>query len=256
MIGPCEAWIDAEAVFDCGPCAAIPDDEQNATLAEQAAEAASELLYFWSGKRFPGECEATVAPCRIGNWCGQTIEGVPIAVYLDGCDPCTCGAYDPAACSCSKPPTIRLPGRVIEVSEVVVAGEVLDPGDYTVQEHRYLIRTDGGTWPVCQDLADPSFTVTYTRGQAPPASGVLAAKELACDFYKGCSGGDCSVPANVTNLVRQGVTMQFVRPTDIGLRDGVVHTGLRAVSMFLAAFPRRRPGGVASPDVRPAVRNL
>jgi hypothetical protein len=251
MIGPCEAWIDADAVFDCGPCAAIEDADQDDTLATQAAEAASELLFFWSGRRFPGECEATVKVCRQGAWCGgQTIEGVPIEVYT-ACAPCSCGAYDPAACACDDPSTLRLPGRVIEVSEVTIDGDVLDPAAYEVQDHRWLVRTDGGTWPVCSDLQ-----VTYTRGQAPPASGVLAATELACDLYQGCVGGDCSVPANVTNLVRQGVTMQFVRPQDVGLRDGQVRTGLRAVSMFLAAFPRRRPGSVSSPDVRPAVRNL
>lgn len=256
MIGPCEAWIDADAVFDCTPCADIelPDN----TLAALAANAASELLYYWSGRRFPGICDATVRPCRTSPcWGTQVLEGGTI---LDT-GSCGCGAASRPSCGCPEPSWVRLPGRVVEVSEVLVDGAVVDPGVYRVDEHRRLVRTDGGTWPTCQDIGAATteantFQITYTRGSAPPNSGVLAAKALACQLYKGCSGGDCAIPAKVTNVVRQGVSMQFVRPQEVGLKDGLVVTGLEAVSLFLAAFPARRRASIASPDVGATVLNV
>ncbi len=63
----------------------------------------------------------------------------------------------------------------------------------------------------------------------------------------------------MTQLVRQGTTMQLIRPTDIGLdSQGRVKFGLPETERFLAAFGRggrSRRGTVASPDVGPSVRH-
>lgn len=265
MIGPCAPWIEPDDVFACGACAQIAVEDQDADLAELVVQAASEWLYFVTGRRFNGGCETIVRPCGESS-CWPPVQTLDSGFVIVPTGDCGCGSTSWDTCSCPSVATLRLPGPAMEITEILIDGAVLAPSTYRLDERRYLVRLDGGQWPFCQNLAaDPetdtaTFSVEYVRGTGPGALGELAARELACHLYRGCSGdADCDVPVRVTNLVRQGVTMQFVRPDEIGVTDdGRVKTGLENVQLFLAAFPPARRGkpSIASPDIGRAVRRV
>lgn len=254
--GPCAPWITADDVFDCAPCSNIANGSRDAAMAARAADAASELLYEATGRRWPGVCTVTVRPCRTSScWHG--------GAYAGGCG---CGASSPLSCGCGGLSEIRLPGPVISIDEVLVDGDVIASGGYRVDNWSNLVRLGGESWPSCQDLSlaateDRTFQVTYRRGRTPPELGLFAATDLACEMYRGAKGEDCRLPQKVTNVVRQGVSMQFVKPAEIGLtKDGEIKTGIANVDLFIAAFgrggARRRRGSVASPDIGPSVRRV
>jgi len=230
--GPCDDWITDEDVFACGPCAEILESDRNYALAQTLAHAASEFYWTHSGRQFSGLCEETLRPC---------------------CRP-TCTT---AMCGCPDPIMISLPRPLRGVLEVLQDGQVVPPTSYRIDQSRWLVRTDNLPWPSCQNLrAAPTevntFQVRILRGTLPPTMGVLAAREFACELYQGCTGGDCTLPTRVTNVARQGVTMQFIRPEEVGLDGtGKIRTGLRVGQLFLATYPgnkgRARPT-IASPD--------
>jgi hypothetical protein len=112
-------------------------------------------------------------------------------------------------------------------------------------------------WPRCQNLALPTtepgtWSVSYTYGQAPPTSGVLAAKQLACELYTAVAGGTCVLPTGTTRVTRQGVTVDRVLFKSWGMKGGEWATGMILVDAFLNAFNpegHRRAPAVWSPDV-------
>jgi hypothetical protein len=122
------------------------------------------------------------------------------------------------------------------VTEVKLDGTPMATGAYRLAG-RSLIRTDGFAWPRCNNLAlgddrPGTWSVVALIGEEVPDSGRLAVGELACEISKAAKGVDCRLPPGVTQLVRQGVTIQY---PDIGqlLKDG--RTGLYLVDMFLAS---------------------
>lgn len=159
---------------------------------------------------------------------------------------------------------MRLPGSpVVSVESVVVDGNTLDPSEYDVLDFLWLVRLspDGVTpptpWPCCQRLDRPStaertWEVEFSFGIEVPMLGFLASQALACDWYMGCTGGDCTTPSpRVTSRTTQGTTLQFIAPRDYGVdATGLIKTGLPVVDAFLSLYgKRRRRAFIASPDV-------
>lgn len=225
--GPCVQWIAAEDV-----AAVCPADSTAEAAYDDAARAASDVLFELSGRQFPGECERTVRPCEAQR-CPPT-------------DPCGC-------CWVSR---ILLAGYpVIQVSEVLIDGETVDPSGYRLDAHRWLVRmpdADGlrVAWPGCQrlDLDDTepdTFAVTYTWGATVPLLGQQAAAELACQLAAVASGGECDLPAGTTKVTRQGITVDLDK-------FGAALVGLPLTSLFLATYNpsglRRRPA-LVTPDL-------
>jgi hypothetical protein len=85
--------------------------------------------------------------------------------------------------------------------------------------------------------------------------GRLAAKVLARELAKSCSGLECALPANLTTVTRQGLTATAAAATLDMLREG--WTGIPEVDLFLTAVRkgRRRRGSVLSPDIKKPVRH-
>lgn len=239
-LGPCSSWIDP-ATLTCG----------TGDMTVYAA-AASQLLYEWSARLFPGSCTRIVRPCgRGGCWTDpasqrwQPFWTGAAWTYGDGSVLCGCQAI-------SRVPLAGYPAT--SITQVAIDGSVVSPAEYRLDEARYLTRLDGW-WPFCQNLrAAPdeagSFVVTYQAGSDPPAPGVLAAQELACWLYDQFALPDCAPPSAVTNITRQGVTYQ---------RDPTLPKAkqLPLVSEFLDAYNprgmRRRPA-FFSPDLEQAAR--
>lgn len=233
-----EITIVAEAVFTAGPCTPWPItwparcDLSAATpeITGIALEAAQEILYQLTAQRF-SECEVKLRPCReecFGSgmgwgwsfrspWWGEySSYPTPINIsgqwYNLGCG--SCGT----SCSCTAISETFLPGPVVSITEVKVDGVVLVNGvDYRVDDYRKLVRL-GAVWPFCNDLnlADTevgTWSVTAIYGEPVPTLGSLALGELACNFVDFLTGGECELPAGITDLSRQGISMSFANTT-------------------------------------------
>ena len=271
---PCEPWVTGEQVAACCP-ADIGSDDPNEVFANYILMA-SEFLFRRSGMQFPGVCTQTTRPCADGCGCWDWIispaqwPAVPWAWgwwgYGWGWGFEGCGQGD--LCGCGTLSRAILPGYpVTNILEVQIAGEVIDPSEYRLDEYRWLTRLaededNPRFWPSCQNLAlelgEPgTWGVTYEFGQAPPVMGEEAAIQLACQLYLACSSnaGDqaaCQLPLNVTREIRQGVTLERVPYISWGMLNGQWATGLYAVDLFLSAVNpnnlQSRPS-IWSPDL-------
>ena len=108
---------------------------------------------------------------------------------------------------------LELPGPVVSVESVYIAGVLLDPSTYRL-DGNYLVRQDGGFWPRTQNMIAPvgsadTWIVDYTRGRAPSSFGQYATGLLICYFGKQLSQGKpCQLPWNTTAVSRAGVSIQ------------------------------------------------
>jgi hypothetical protein len=245
VAGPCSPWLSGDDVADC-----CNVETSSGALFDVVATQASDLLFEISGRLYAGECgPRTVRPACDSCACGYQVlsRGYVIGPWDYGypfnlCDCCL------LACS---PSLVKLAGVPIrEIDEVLIDGDVVDPTTYRVFNDRYLQRLDNARWPIRQNLTladteDNTFSITYTYGADPPALGVSAAAQIACDLYKACNGQDCSLPSGVTRLTRQGVTIDKLAFTSWGFREGRWATGFSLVDAFLAtvnpAGLQRRP---------------
>lgn len=216
-----------------------------------ALAAASEVLDALSGRQF-GECQLVIRPCR-SECSGDTWRFIDRSWWEYGQWPrplfyngvwynVTCGACS-GHCSCTELQEVRLPDNVITIDEVKVDGVVLDPSAYRVDNFRILVRIDGGTWPICNELnnADTevgTWSITATYGKAVPQLGQIAVGELMCEFVNLLTdNGKCKLPMPTQSLVRQGITMNFLDPTTI-FDNGRV--GLYISDLFVTTFNPKR----------------
>lgn len=248
--GPCTDWCSTQDVTACFPDVAL------GSCLSSAVSMASEVLYELSGRTFQGWCQSVIRPCQ-NSWCwggplGQQFLSRGHVVWNDsrgwrGYDdePCSCGAW------LQK---IQLPGIAQSIVQVLIGGVVLAPTAYRLDPDNTLIRTDGGAWPICQNMAAKgdqpgAFQVTYQHGYAPNEIARRAAAQLAREFYLACSLQDCALPSGVVEIVRQGI--KITRAANL-FKDGA--TGLAMVDSFLAAFRNHEPTYVFSPDTYPTSR--
>lgn len=241
MSSPCTPWVDGDDVAACCNIESTSGFEF-----DMVAEQASAVLFEISGRLFPGECgPKTVRPPCVcscgyqilsrGHIVGPWDYGYP---YWGLCDFCLV--------SCS-PSRIKLSGYPVrEITEIKIDGDVVPADEYTLWKRRYVTRLDSGRWPVQQNLTlpdteDHTFSITYTYGADPPAIGVAAAAQLACELYKECSGASCALPKGTTRITRQGITIDRLAFTTWGYHGKVWRTGLPLVDTFLSAY---NPAGI------------
>jgi hypothetical protein len=225
-----------------------------------AQAAASDALWALSGRQY-GACTITTRPCRRDIW--TDVSGlVPWTGSGSGWNPSLTNGYwtnicgHRTSCGCTSVEEVTLdPSPVSDVIEVLLDGWVIDPAAYRVDDHRLLVRIDGGSWPACQDIAaapyEPgAFAVTYTFGLEVPPLGRRAVGELACEFLRSSTGdGECRLPERVQSFTRQGVTVQMPDPEAL-LTGGM--TGLYWVDLWLNSV---NPAGlqnratILSPDI-------
>lgn len=267
--GPCEAWpLDLS-------CCELPEDI-DPKVVDRWARVASQILWALSGRRWGPSCPHTIRPCRRScveassittGWGPVGSRWVP---YMDAAgtwrNASVCGCA--SDCSCSELCEIQLDGPVYDIVEVIDGEETLtrpDPergviGDYRVDAPNLLVRTDGGCWPDCQDLAAPpgtvgTLTVIYRTGLPLDEAAIAAVSELTCHYVRGCGtvgGGSCGCKPNprLSRVQRQGVTMELADPTLI-YSDG--RTGLPLTDAWLHAVNphgQTSPSRVWSPDFR------
>lgn len=239
-------------------------DGASTALKTRAQEYATLVLWAHTGRRF-GACPVTVRPCA-GYNCGSY---ETFGVWWDGGNGSSgyypyiwdgawrnCGGC-PGPCSCEPASQVWLPGPVAGISEVRVNNTVVPTSAFRVDDGAWLVRTDGGVWPTTQTMGNPAsstddtFIVTYLRGEAVPAGGAAAAGTLACEYIKACTNQPCRLPARVTSVSRQGVTVSAEQTTKDSL-SGVVEVDawIRAVNPFaLKSRPRAYNPDLPAPRV-------
>jgi hypothetical protein len=237
----CAPWAtDADL---CSPCDLY---ELDAVDIDDALQMATDVLFNFTGRRWPGVCEETVRPCRTER----------------------CGCQE--TCGCGWLSEVHLPGYpVVEVTEVLVDGDVVPESEYRVDDARYLVgltKADGTLrrWPSCQrleraDSEDRTFSVTYSWGLDPPVGGIRSAASLACQLLMACQpeaikDGRCRLPKRVTTITRQGITLAILDPLSL-FREGL--TGLAEVDLWVAsvrAGDSRRGATVVDPLRHRSVR--
>lgn len=231
---PCE-W----PVLQCGP---LP--EEGCKDYDSLKAAASEVLWALSGRQF-GCCPATLRVCR-----GAPAPG-PGRFWYATLDSgqwynVTCGACREDSCCCDVP-QVYLDMTVCEIVEVTVGGEAVPTGSYRVDDGHWLVRTDGGRWPCCDE-----FTVALETGVPVPPAGQRALGELMSELWLACSDKDCKLPKRIQTLSKQGFTMAVLDPMDF-LTEG--KTGLYFTDLWLQSCnPQYRPSGARamSPDWPPS----
>lgn len=253
--GPC-AWPLAS--LSCPALEALEYD-----LDDDIAEMATSFLWNWTGRVF-GLCELTIRPCRRDCPEGASLYysgsgGLWRPVLIGGeWQNLSCGRCGDR-CGCDRPSTLRLPGPVDSVTAVTIDGDVLDPSAYRVDNRGVLVRQDGKSWPVCQDVGKPdgedgTWSVAYVRGVPVPQGGQVAAALLACEMAKAVTApAECKLPQRIQTITREGVTIGFLDRFE-GIDAG--HTGIWLVDSWVASVTKRpKRTRVLSPDtVTPRVR--
>lgn len=238
--GPYSAWVTEDQVRAC-----CPDLNAEFDLTE-SIDFASGILFRLSGCRYPGTFTRTVHPCYGSNggcsgasfggdwwWSGYPYPTIPARVNGEWFNFGLCGG------KCNLP-SIRIPGPIVSVEEIVIDGEILDPSAYRVEGYRVIRRLDGRSWPCTNDLAEPSdavdgvagtWEITYTYGRPVPPDALLPAAMFACQIAKArCGATDCQLPQRLTEIVRSGVKLFFADPLQF-LDKGQV--GIYEVDLWL-----------------------
>lgn len=262
--GPCQNWPPI-----CDDFPAEPTPEQQ-TLIDQSVQVATEVLWNRTKRRF-GLCEVTLRPCRRDCWSSSqwglwsplwqnaSNWGWPFPALIGGqWINMACGSCGDN-CSCGRVSEVVLPYPVASVVDVVIDGVLLSQDAYRVDNHRLLVRVDGGDWPRCNDLSkadteEGTWAVTALYGEVVPTLGQLAVGQLASQIYKGCAGDSaCALPATtVRQVTRQGVTKVFFDAATAFARGKV---GLYYPDLFIATYNPSSTGtasifGIDSPKRR------
>lgn len=237
--GPCGNW---DVRWPCDVSCESP------TITGQAVQFATETVWALSGRQF-GLCTVTLRPCRRdceddlywqerNDFLLPSSTSWPRPALIGGqwynltCGGCVGG------CSCSTVSEVVLPAPVHRVVTVMIDGTPLVTGAYRLDDARLLVRTDGGEWPICNDLSrnvdeEGTWAVTAEYGVPVPEGGAWAVGELACQFIRARNGEDCSLPQTVQTLARQGVTISYPSPYE-WYRHGL--TGMYLVDTFVRAW--------------------
>lgn len=232
--GPCNAWTTPEDVALC--CQLELGSEVD--LIEESITAASRVLWELSGRRFTGVCSQVAYPRCYVPECHYQILPRGYVVWSD-----VYRSYGAAVCGCHADEVVLRGYPIREIVAVIIDGTPLDPSEYELRDRRVLVRKDG-VWP-----SNEGWSIAYRYGQSPPEIGSMAARELACELYKSCSGDsdECVLPSGVTRIQRQGIVIErnaFFAWGRLG-QDKVWRTGLPLVDIFLNTYNsaglRRRP---------------
>lgn len=269
----CTPWINYDELQAWANAHGHDGSALDAVAAAEAIAVSCDWLYAWSGRQYPGECSVDdLRPCarRVGVWPTSgfpTFAMWPWGSWTDwwhaSWGQCFCASD---LCSCTSPAKIRLGAfPILDITEVRIDADIVDPGAYRIGDDLWLVRVDGDVWPCYQDwtaeVGEPgAFAVSFTYGANPPPSGVLANKALAWELYRIIipAAGDCGpVGQRVEALTAQGVSLQLVNPADVFGPNGT--TGNELVDRFLSvANPNRlfTPPTILSPDAGPAAMEL
>lgn len=256
MVAPCNWELDPSVCYP--EWETVPEAVQ-----EQSIALASRLIWAATGRRY-GPCEFVIQPCAPKRLpplyqvfpepgLGGSSGGWNYYPYIRDGQWFNPGVGGCGCCSSACEVLLQGPTSTNSIIEVTVAGEVVAPEAYVVQNGEILVRIDGGCWPSCVNFGNqdpPDFEIRYLRGLPVPPTVAAAASILAAEFARACQGGPCRLPQRMRRLTRQGVELEVA---EIDRASRRFLTGIDEVDMViqaenpnaLAARPR-----VYSPDRR------
>lgn len=238
-------------------------DDYSQTTKDSALWLASTWLWAATGRQY-GVCPVSVRPSQSLRGGEILYQSFPVAPGLGGLGepggPFLFGGRwfnsgCASACCGNNACAVVLRGPVAEVFAVWVGEEEIPESAYRVDVAGgvyLLVRLDGECWPTCQTMtAAPgeagSFEVTYGLGHPVPEALAIATAQLACEYGSLITGGACKLPARMTQLTRQGVTVEVEPPA-----PGEGLTGLPMVDNIVTALNpngRKSPPLLLSPDL-------
>jgi hypothetical protein len=246
-------WVEP---FVCDECCTLDLAEVSQDLRDRAARWAAGFLWAATGRQYGG-CPRTYRPCReecppvqncCGGYAGPSIQSVPWRVpgSFDWVNlPCgTCKK----GCQCSAVSEVWL-SDVDQVLNVRIDGVDYDPcGMVAVYDRSRVVRIDGGSWPVCQELGKVdgpgTWSITVLEGQCVPDGGDWVTGTLMCEFLKSClKRDDCQLPRRLQTITRQGVTLGF---NDRFENLSIMRTGIWEIDAWIE---ETRFVGAATPSI-------
>jgi hypothetical protein len=208
-------------------------DYSNTQYAEEAAKAASYLLWAMSGRKYSGVTTVTerytcvLRRSRTGlsskNTDAVLFNGSVYDISKDDFEEDSVLSLD----GISPDSRIKLRGGPVTKIHAIRNrnGLVLDPSSYYLVEHSTVQISAGVPWTPC------NTEITYSYGNEPPVLGKMAARTLAIEFAKLWNGDDdCALPQRVTSVSRQGVSYTIFDNQEF-IEE--LKTGLYAIDLFL-----------------------
>lgn len=251
------AGTDWSCAYTADELAAMRDDPDTLAIMERSEALGWSTLAALIGYRLslcPSSVRPCAARCSLPTWYTAPVSGGggTFSPYLMGgswFNGCGCRSAD--ACSCTTIREVIMPTPVGAIESVILDGATLDPTAYRVDNGNRLVRTDGEAWPVCQDMNlgpddEGVFIVNYYPYLAPNDLLRFAAGVLATEYFKACAGKNCRLPQGVTNVARNGLSMEI--PTGLFPGGG---TGIREVDAVIRVYNPNAltsPARVMSPD--------
>lgn len=196
----CTPWATSADLPDSKPT--LDDDTWDDLLVQ-----ASELLYLWSGRQYPGGCTSTVVldtpPGARGSatpcWRNWEDPWIPRGDR---------GGRDRVVALLPDPPVTAV--TEVTIDDVALIADT----DYVAELPVGLVRRAGdAAWPI-------GARITYTHGLVPPIGGQRAAVQLALELGKFWATGKCKLPERVTSVTRQGLSYEM-GPADAGWGTGI-----------------------------------
>lgn len=199
--GVCTPWIGVDDLCR------VADTSSAERLGQSAVNAATRWLNDVTGGAWSGPCTSFLRP-NVGD-----IPGL--------CDPYGRHRHGRQAIDLS----VWIAPPIIEVVEVRIDGEVIDPKWYYLDGARLVASTgwdDADSplipWPFQNDDrqagAADTWDVTVLHGAGPPETLVEAARVLACEILRLVTNDEeCALPKTAVSVSRDGVTMTFQPPT-------------------------------------------
>lgn len=220
----------------------LSDDIADLPEAQIACEAASQLLWSLSGRKFNGVTTTTERYCLAPAPSGLIILGSHAGLLATtNAEVITTSVIRPEDLKRSR---ISLRGKSVRriVDIYTEEGERVNPDRYTLWDSSFVEFSAR----ITSDLY-----ITYEYGGTIPALGRMAAKTLATQFTYLWSGreDECTLPDRVTNVTRQDVSWVLLDQQDF---ISELRTGVYAVDLFLKSvnpYGARLKSKVFSPDV-------
>lgn len=241
-----EPDCDWPVIMNCSPSTAFDLD-----ISAMAQETAADIMNAATARRY-GVCTSTFAPappppCTVGHqdaWSlvdpkvGGLAAGDVFSSFYNGSGGtwCMCGGGGH---------NIRLwHTRVVDIVQVVIAGQVVDPATYYLDGNTLVRDDDNKTWPVAQNGrrgGPESWEITYRHGIPVPRTGAIATGALACEIAMALADDEeCSLPQRTKTYTNHaGLTIGFIDPMEF-LTDGL--TGLYVPDQWIK---RTNPHGIA-----------
>lgn len=224
---PCAPYITHDELAAC--CDGIDPVSAGGVEADTlfSRQVASEFMFYRLAMQYPGTCTETIRPCFTCSPCSTDGPPWEAQIYDGRIYNMRCEGGN--LCNCSDASSIELPDSpVTNIVEIKIDGVVLDPANYKLYND-VLYRTDGLSWPYCNELflddsESGTWSVQYEFGYEPPALVKQATTALACHWQDMCGSSEscsaCRIPRNAVSMSRANTTYQLLTPASMQAMTG------------------------------------